>query len=324
MDLFWQTFGLMSQAMSQILLIAVAAGFLVRRGWVQDHEIQALAAVTIHVLLPCMIFSKLLQQFDPWATPGWYGLPLIGIGLSGTGLLVARLLFRRDWREKRLLLAMSSLQNAAYMSLPIGRIIFRETASYDRFAMYCFLFILGYSPLLWSVGKALTSETNGTRSGWRGFITPPFVANVLGVVAAFVAAGRWLPRLLLESASLLGEATVPLATFVLGATVGGISFRRPPALSDATRVVLVKLILLPALMVTALAALAVWRGHSLPPILGDFLVIQAASPPATALALQVRKYGGDAQQTGAMLLLLYLLCTVTLPLWVALWRMAAA
>ncbi len=325
MGIFWQTFGLMARAMGQILLIALAAGILVRRKWVLDDQVRALAAVTVHVLLPCMIFANLVRQFNPWHTPGWYGLPLLGVGLSMTGLLMARLLFRRDWRNKKLLLAMSSLQNAAYMSLPIGRIIYPETDRFDRFAMYCFLFILGYSPFLWSVGKVLTAEAGSSWSGgWRGFVTPPFVANVLGVMGAFLLASRWIPSLVLETADLLGSATVPLATFVLGATVGGVSLRRLPTFFDAGRALLVKLVLLPALLVTVLAVLTAWWGVHVHPELGDFLVIQAASPPATALALQVRKYGGDAQQTGALLMILYFTCTVTLPLWAALWRVVVS
>ena len=37
--------------------------------------------------------------------------------------------------------------------LPVGLAIFPE--QFDRFALYCFLFILGFNAVLWSVGKAL-------------------------------------------------------------------------------------------------------------------------------------------------------------------------
>jgi aryl carrier-like protein len=40
-----------------------------------------------------------------------------------------------------------------------------------------------------------------------------------------------------------------------------------------------------------------------------------------ALVLQVRTYGGDERRVGSAMFFSYLACTVTLPAWVAAWRM---
>lgn len=317
---FSATFLVMFRAMLQLLLIAVLAGFLVRRKWVSQEQIRSLAAITVNVLLPCMIFVNIARQFNPAVTPGWWMLPILAVAISSAGLLMAWLLFRRELPRKNLMLAMAALQNSGYMALPLGKMAYPD--QFDRFALFTFLFILGYSPFLWSVGKHLTTAGGApAESGfrWRGLITPPFCANLAAVALVLVGAAAWIPSVVLESVDLLGSATVPVATFVLGATVGGIALSVWPPWADAVRAIGVKLVLLPALMVTALTALTAWTPLRVEPLLGNFLVIQAASAPATALALQVKKYGGDAQQTGSMLLISYTLCLVTLPLWLGLW-----
>jgi predicted permease len=315
----------MFTAMVQLLLIAVLAGFLVRRAWVSQEQIRSLAAVTVNVLLPAMIFSNIVKTFHPAETPGWWLLPILGVAISSAGLGMAWLLFRRELPRKNLMLAMAALQNSGYMALPLGKMAYPE--QFDRFATLTFLFILGYSPLLWSVGKRLCTNGPGpadppAAGGWRGFITPPFTANLVSVALVLAGVAGFIPTDLVASADLLGSATVPVATFVLGATVGGIVFSRLPPWQDAVRSIGVKLVLLPALMVTVLAALTAWTVVPIDSLMGNFLVIQAASAPATALALQVRKYGGDEQQTGSFMLISYALCTVTLPLWLAVWRVA--
>jgi len=319
MEAFSATFWLLFRAMLQLLLIAVLAGWMVRRRWLTQDQIRALAATTVNVLLPAMIAANVLKQFRPAETPGWWALPLLGVGISSAGLGLAWLLFRRELPRKNLMLAMAALQNSGYMALPIGRMAFPD--QFDRFALFTFLFILGYSPFLWSVGKRLATQGagGGVAAGWRGFVTPPFVANLAAVLLVLAGAAPAIPAVVIEAADLLGSATVPVATFVLGATVGGIALSRPPPAWDAIRALGVKLVLLPALMMSLLGAMAAWTPFRVEPLLGHFLLIQAASAPATALALQVRKYGGDAQQTGSLLLVSYSLCLVTLPLWLALW-----
>jgi len=321
MEAFNATFWVIFRAMMQLLLIGVLAGFLVRRKWIAQDQIRALAVITVNVLLPAMIFSNIVKQFNPGATPGWWALPILGVGVSSAGLIMAWLLFRRELPQKNLMLALAALQNSGYMALPIGKMAFPD--QFDRFALFTFLFILGYNPFLWSVGKRLATTVagNGESGGWRGFITPPFVANVTSVLLVLIGVAGWIPKVVVESADMLGSATVPVATFVLGATVGGIALSRMPPWADAVRAIGVKLALLPALMVTVLAAITAWTTMRIEPLLGHFLVIQAASAPATALALQVRKYGGDEQRLGSLMLLSYSLCLVSLPLWLALWGM---
>ena len=46
-------------------------------------------------------------------------------------------------------------------------------------------------------------------------------------------------------------------------------------------------------------------------------------PPPSVSILQVRAYGGDEQKVGTVMLLSYILCVFSMPVWLAVWEMAA-
>ena len=302
--------------MAGIFLIILGAGLLVRRGVITQTQIDGLSAATVNVLLPCLIFSKVLETLDPEALPGWWALPLAGIGMALLGTGLGAVAFLGQLPTKSDLLPLAGMQNAGYLVLPIGLALFPDR--FDTFALYVFLFILGYNPVLWSLGKVLVTGNREQRPRWRDLFTPPLVANLVAIGFALSGAGTLLPSPFLKAVDLLGTAAVPIATLVLGAVLGSIGIRLRRHLGDAARVMVVKLLVLPALTIGALQA---FHLHQTNPLLAQFFVIEAAAAPAVAIILQVRTYGGNESRIGTTMILSYLACTLTLPAWVAVWSL---
>ena len=119
------------------------------------------------------------------------------------------------------MLAMCALQNAGYLPLPLGAIMFPD--QFELFATYCFLYILGISPLLWSLGKVLATSGNGETLRLRSLITPPLIANVAAVTLVLAGWRGVVPSLVMGPIAILGQAAVPSANLVLGAVLGGIN-----------------------------------------------------------------------------------------------------
>lgn len=306
-------------AVLQIFLIATAAGVLVRRKIISNENIKSLSSVTIHVFLPCLIFSKITRSFDPETFNWWWVLPLCATAIIGIGLFFSTLLFIGDLPGKKNMLSLSSIQNAVYLVLPIGNIIFHD--QFDRFALYNFLFALGVSALTWSVGKYLNNQlAHGKPVKISTFLTAPLCANIISLIIVLLGVQSYIPNIISASTEMLGNATVPVANFVLGATLGSISLRDFPPRTDILRIIGVKFILVPATVIIILYTLKIPKEFSL---LTDFFVIQASSAPATALILQVQNYGGDSNNTGSIMLISYFVCIIAMPFWVALWRMIA-
>jgi predicted permease len=307
----------------QVFLVALAAGVLVRLGWVTQSHIQGLSAATVIVFLPCLTFANITGNFRVEEFPMWWLLPISAVVMIAAGLLLGAVAFCRELPEKKSMLSLASLQNAGYLVLPVGQALF--PAEFDsRFSVYCFLYILGINPILWSVGKWLATSGKSERIHWRAFVTPPFVAVIVALVVALTGlrdavpapAGVYVIGPAGRAIHLLGLAAVPVATFVLGASLGSIKLDPGSHWWDGIRALGIKLLVIPALMVLVLKLTGWCSGNAL---LGAFFVIQAASAPATATILQIRTYGGDEQKIGSLLFAGYLLCAVTLPFWYALW-----
>lgn len=302
-------------AVFKVFMIMVAAGILVRKKIINDQQINGLSFVTVNILLPCLIFSNIVLTFNPRSLPLWWVLPLIGAGMIAVGLMFGALLFRRQLPAKKNMLPLCSIQNAGYLILPLGQALF--PAEFDRFANYTFLFLLSVGPLLWSVGKFLTTSGQEEKLSMKGLMTPPLVANLAALAVVFTGTAKYIPELLLEPVEMLGQAAVPVANFVLGAVLGGLSLRLKPYIQDAVKTNLVKLGLVPMLTVLVLYIL---RSYNFDPLLANFLVLQASAAPATGLILQLRQYGGDERKISSIMLISYIACVVMLPFWVALWN----
>ncbi len=315
--LFTAGFFSMLQALLRIFTIIIFAGFLVKRQIINKTQIDALSKLTVIVLLPALVFSHTLQYFDPHQLSYWWLLPLLGIALSLLGLLLAFVVFMPQPLAYKDLMAVASMQNAGYLVLPIGKILYPQ--HFTEFSLLTFLFILGYNPLLWSLGKYLITAgfINDDKFNFKQFITPPAVANIVSLLLVLLGWQHIFPNIVVDSVDFLGQAAIPVATFVLGATLGSISFKSLPSFKDIFRVMTIKYLLIPAVVFWLLWILNLANDY---PLLSDFLIIQAAAAPATALILQVRAYGGNSQKTGSMMLIAYVMCLVALPFWIALWH----
>ncbi|MBF0467581.1 MAG: AEC family transporter [Desulfamplus sp.] len=298
-----------------IFIISAAAGILVKKGIVSQTQIQSLAAVTINVFLPCLIVSKTITSFDPVNFSLWWTLPLAGTLLVLGGLIFSSLLFRMN-PNKMHLLPLASMQNSIYIVLPIGKILYPE--EFDIFALYCFLLTMGLTPLMWSVGKVLLVGAKDVKIRYRDFITPPLVATLISILTVFTGLSSFLPESLMASIDILGQATVPLAVFILGATLGMISLTDMPSLSDILVVATVKFVLLPLTVSGILYMAGLYRTMHL---FSSLLILQASAPPATNLILIVRNYGGDSQSMSSMMFLQYIFCIFAMPLWLAIWQL---
>lgn len=315
MDIFTQVFPVTFLGVAKVFLIIFAAGILVRLRIVAHEHIKSLSIVTVNILLPCLVFSSITRSFDPKSLSIWWILPLAGILIIGCGIFLGSIFFFKELPGKKNMLALSAIPNAVYLSLPLGQALFPD--QFDQFATYTFLYFLGVNPLLWSIGKYLATSGKEEKLHFNSLITPPFISNILAVTLVFTGVHRHIPEFFIQPIEMLGQAAVPLANFILGAVLGGIALSWKPYWKDILRAVGVKLIGVPLIVVCTLQQLNLSFSY---PLLAVFLVIQGATAPATNLILLVRKYGGDEKKISSVMLAAYIICILTLPLWISLWR----
>jgi predicted permease len=197
----------LAKALSSIFLVGIAGGLLVRRKVISQRDIESLSNITVMVLLPCLMFSKINQYFKPEQFTYWWLLPLAALLMMAIGLLISYLFYLKQWKKKKHYLAMSSIMNANYMVLPIAQIAFAD--HYDLFAAFCFLFVIGVNPTLWSLGKYLITNGNGDKVTWRTFITPPLISTLISLILVLTSLNQHIPQLIVRPVNFIGEALCP-------------------------------------------------------------------------------------------------------------------
>lgn len=303
-------------AIVPLALVVGAGALLMRRGWLTDAAVEGLSRAVVHVFLPALIFSKIVAGLDPRAMPYWWLIPITALALFGLGLVLTLLAFPREARRSRDVLPLGFMQNAGYFVIALGERLVPE--DFDRFSAYVFLFILGYSPLLWSFGKAcMTPSLPGPRA-WRAFLTPPLFANLMAVFFVLAGIADYIPGPVMRGVEMAGVAAVPAGLIVLGASLGTVRFGRRTEWGIVLRCVALKVVLVPAVAILLLE-LSGLRTHW--PLLLFMLVLQAVSPHAANLIVHVRTYGGNLERAGSVILVAHLAGLVTIPLWLAVWEL---
>lgn len=313
------------------VLVAIGA-ILFRVGIVTKATVDALSRLTVALLLPAFIATGVLSQFRPEQAfyQGWYLLPISAVlMIAGFALLAWPIaLAGRSWLHPRYTVATLSFHNAGYLAIPIVTELYaRGSLAKYQGAMLAllFLFIMGISPLMWSIGVMAFRDPAGTndRAAWRNAISPPFIASVASVLACLVGIPQLVePQTLTQILSpftMLGTCTVPLMMLILGATLMQLDHSYRPPIGFSVMALALRLVLFPALMFGILSALLHWGvlDHSKAVI----LFVESAMPTAVAMTVIAHRYGGErtAQAASGLIFLQYIFAAATVPLWLTIW-----
>jgi len=311
---FTGTFFSIFQAILKVFLIAAVAGYMSYRKIFTEEFIDGLSVLVVRVTLPLQMFATIMKSFDPAAQAYWWAAPLVGMGLAFGGLLFSSLLFIGSIKEKKSLFPLSGMQNSVYLALPIGEFAFKD--QFPEFSLICFLVLMGLNPVMWSVGKLLVTSGGKNDNFLQKIVTPPFIASLTGIIIVLTCMKRFVPDIIVDASGMLGNATVPVATFVLGSTLV-MSIRKIPPFWDTFRIVFVKFIILPVITIAALYYLKTGQQY---PLLAQVLILQSATAPATAHILMVRTYGGDIGKVGGIIFVSYFVCLFAIPFWLTVWN----
>lgn len=299
---------------TKIFLISTI-GFISRKtNLINETTVKSLAKVIVTVLMPCLIFSKLIMGFNKTLLPLWWALPIIGALFSIISISVSSLFFIKKISDKKPLLAISGIQNAGYLILPFGIFLFPK--SQDEFISYLIMFIIGFDIVLWSLGKYLITDNHSSKKiSIKDFISPPLVASAFTLALVAIGLSNYIPNEIVDSFETVGKATIPIAMIILGASLAEIKISKKlieDSMIDIIKVLSVKFLLIPTI---TLAILLIFDVNSFSVVLATLLLLESCSPPATNLLVQIKNYGGEANSSGVIIFISYIVSIIAVPAW---------
>ncbi|AZZ40171.1 AEC family transporter [Acidipropionibacterium jensenii] len=205
------------------LAVVIAVGWLLRRtGAIGPQAGRVLSSFVYWAAAPALLFYSIAETPISQVV----GRPLAVAAISGlvTAVLfalVARLFMKADVGQVVLGAMSASLNNAAYIGIPIGIYVLGH-ASYGVPVM---IFQLGFlTPTFYVLSDLVGSHTRPTVSGvfTRIFTNPMVIAAMLGfLVSAF---DLHPPSLVVTTSHLIGDAAPGTVLIALGASLVGQTF----------------------------------------------------------------------------------------------------
>ena len=307
-----------SAVLAVFSLLAVGA-VLRRLEWLTAEADKSLLALTVRVLVPCLILdltthSQALKQPANLIWP-----PLAGVSFMVLGILLARLVAGmlrskvaglESPAARRTLAFTTGVYNYYYLPLPLATLVFPAAQQANILGVLSVLMV-GTELGMWTIGvTALTGGQGGI--AWRRLVNPPAVAVVAGVLLNLSGAAPYIPGFIAKGLSMLGQCAIPLALLLIGATIAD-NFQSAQWHKSASVVIVSCVLRLGLLPIVALAG-AYWLpvSHELKQV----LVLEGAMPAAMFPIVITRYYQQDVPTALRAVIGTSIVSLVTIPLWV--------
>jgi malate permease and related proteins len=292
--------------------ILIAIGSLAFWRKVITEEIKNnLARIIIDVTLPFLIFST-LANMNADATLLRNGLFVFL--LAYVNLLVFWLIgkfsskiLKLDNAQETVHTLHTMLGNTVFLGFPLLDAIFPNGLGIFYGAVYQ----LASNSITFTYGVSRLSA-GIHKSGWRSLIN--FNTIALGLGGFFLALGIKLPSLVMTSFGFLGNCTSPLSMVYIGAMLASMNIKSSLFQRSVFVLSFNRLLLAPLLMALIFAVSMFVFGFKMSKEAYFVLILQAAMPCQTIVAVMVQRFNGDYRLAGANLFVSTLLSIATLPL----------
>ncbi len=288
------------------LFLLTSFGWLLsKRNWFSAGWQQSLSDVCAKLLFPCLLFAGTYKTGIPDEIPRTalltFYLPVV--------VLFTMLFFIRFRHTDRSVVALAAnYSNNVFIGVPLLTRVLGVDSLRFAFPVIAFHSLLVF--LLYYVFSAFSPHRKGAwHHGLRRSVQNPIVLSLLSGLL-FNYFGWHLPEFIEASLQMLGQATLPLALLVLGASLSGLRLNH---LSSTLLAVICKTIVLPASVFLLCHFVFLFRAD-----LTAVLVLMSACPVGINAFPVAQNNGDRAEIVSSAILLSTLLCVLTLPLWVAL------
>lgn len=296
----------MSAALSQmaVLFLILILGFIGNKAKILNTESnKLLSRLILNIAMPCTVLSSVMNGTVKATGNDVFLFMLFALISYAVTYLIAwpfPRLIRSPRQDDGIIRFLMAFGNIAYMGYPVIQSIYGSSALF-----YVTLLNIPFNLLLFSLGIILTSGKR-EKLNVKLFLTPTMVASVISVL--IYAFDVTMPKIVVDTSSLLGGMTTPGAMLVIGSTLAGIPFREVFTEKRLYPVVFAKLLVIPILTWLILRYLV----HD--PLVLGVLTVEAAMPTATAAAMLSLQYGGNDKLASKGVFLTTLFSVLTIPL----------
>lgn len=311
--MFLTAFKTTSLAIIEIFILGALGFFLIKRKILSFEGLDGISRLVIEVTLPLFIFCQFIKEFRFSLYPNWWIFPILSIALTLLGFAIGSLFIwtTKSSDERRQFLSLVGFQNSGYLPLPLVAALLSGSEANQMF-IYIFLFLVGFNLLMWSAGVYLLTYHRARRFAFASLFSPPVVATLVGLLFVSLRLENSIPNFIFRPLKMVGDSTLPLAMFVVGASLAKIEFNKKTNPQALFFIFLTKLIILPLIVIFIIINIKT------PPLYALLLIIQAAMPPATSLSIIIRHYKKEDYLINPAIFIGHIISIFTIPIFLSL------
>ena len=299
---------------SPLVLVALLGFICTKSKWLKRSQLDALSQFTFYISIPAFLFVQMsnadLSKHVSFSLFAAFYLPVL---LSYAIAWLANYFFHTQLNKQYSASAVYALSvsysNTIIVGLPILLAAFGE-----QVVGIVFLIVTFHSAILFSLTSALSFHQQGPHwQKFRGqrfikqtFNNPVIVSILLGLVFNLLAVD--FPPMITSTLTLVGQPAIPLALFILGASMTFYQVRKE--IKFITLATILKLLLLPSLVFVGAHYI-----FALESMVTTVLVILSASPTGVNAYLIAKSQGYHQETVAGTVVVSTLVSIVTLPFW---------
>jgi len=302
MDKFLELLPYSSKAVISIFIIALAGVFIVRSKIISKDSLKVLGNLIVYMLLPCLLFHKIAASISWEQLQEYWVFPMTCVLYIFFGLLLGWITVKICKPRKEIesgVLAAITFSNSGY--IPISLVIaitsifpafMSDPQSGNKAVGFIAIYLIGFSPLLWTIGYSLVSGKKLSGMSLRKFFSPPVIGMLAGILVAmilplkdFFCSPEGFLHPVYRATGIIGEATVPCVLILLGGCLASGPGRGVVNKRTIFSVILIKLIIFPAIAICYVLLLRYLGALPANMLASIVLVIEASSPPANNLVV---------------------------------------
>ena len=290
-------FIVLRQSIIMFVYMAIG-GLLFQKGLITKEGSKSLANLLLYAVLPCVVVKSFCVARTPERTSGLLVSFLAALGILLLAMAVSHLLFKKNPIDD----FGAAFSNAGFMGFPLVAAVQGSEAIF-----YAAGFVALLNALQWTYGQSLISGDPGYRSP-KAILKNPLVLSLLLGILIFCFEIP-MPAIASDLLAALSALNAPLAMVILGVYLAQTD---PKTLFNDPHLYVVaaaRLVLIPLLTILVLKLLPAEYAA-----IATTLVIVAAAPIGSNVAVYAQKLGKDYAYAVRGVCLSTLLSAITMPL----------
>ncbi len=293
-----------------LLFMMILPGYLMARFRLAPEGFgKGLSNLVLYIAQPALFFVAYVRPFD--AEVFQNAIYVFFFSLIGQLFFaaVAFLLYRHTEEGRQKILRFATIfSNAGYMGIPLIIAILGVEAG-----IYASIYNITFNVLLWSLGVIICTGDKKQASPLRLLCHPMIISAALGIVVFLLPIDGYIPALVIDGLSLLGDLVAPISMIVVGLRLAEINPRGVFRDAQMFIFLLLRLLLLPA-AVWGMMKLAVLCGLPMNMMAMTVVLIAAATPAASSTSMFAERFDCDGVYAGKLVAISTLLSALSMPL----------